>query len=138
MAPVLERVNTLVVVLACLELSWLSPDASKYGERLFCLIAFFLGHWLAQRPARLDRLTTGRVALAALPVAIALPAYALGADRRMIYAGPVMSAPVACGLLVLIAAARAPWPGTPPPSPWPSWAGIRSSSTRRTPRSPTW
>ncbi len=113
-APLLERVNTLGVVLACLAASWLMPDASKYGERLFCLMAFFfLGHWLTQRPDLLARLTTGRMALVVLPVAVALSAYATVAEQRVVYGDPVLFVPVTCGILILIAAARALGPRGP-------------------------
>jgi surface polysaccharide O-acyltransferase-like enzyme len=107
-APLLERFDTLLVVGASLALSWLLPDGSKYGERLFCLMAFFfLGHWLAQRPGLLARLTSGRMALLALPVALALSTYATIAEHHVVYGDPVLFVPVMGGILVLIAAARA-------------------------------
>ncbi len=101
-APLLERVNTAVVVLACLVASGLSPDGSKYGERLFVLMAFFfLGHALAKRQEFLGHLTTLRAVLLALPVALALSAYAVIEGGAVVY-GPLLFLPVVCGIVVLI------------------------------------
>lgn len=106
-APVLEGFNTVVVVLACLAASALAPDGSKYGERFFVLMAFFfLGHALAKRPGLLERLTTPWAAMAALPVVVALSAYAVLWGEGVVY-GPFLFLPVGCGIVVLVTAVRA-------------------------------
>jgi surface polysaccharide O-acyltransferase-like enzyme len=107
-APLLQRFNMLLVVLSCLAISWLSPDGSKYLERLFCLMAFFfLGHYLGQRPELLKALTSRRVALMVLPVALALSAYAVLQEPSVVYGRPSLFLPMICGIAVLVAATRA-------------------------------
>ena len=106
-APLLERVNAVYVVLAALALSWLSPDDSKYLERLFCLMAFFFfGHLIGHRADLLARLTTARMAWLSLPVAVALSVFAVSQGRDVSY-GPLLFAPVSCGIVVLVVVARA-------------------------------
>lgn len=108
LAPMLERVNTLLVVAASLLVSQVSPEGSKYFEQMFCLMAFFFtGHYLGKHPDVLIRLTSSRAVLAALPAVAVLSVYAsLYAGGYEIVYSPVLFLPIACGTVLLIALSR--------------------------------
>lgn len=71
LALCLKSFPPLLIVAAALAVSFACPDGSKYGERLFFLMAFFfLGDWAAQKGEKWTKFLGSRWTLAALPMTI--------------------------------------------------------------------
>jgi uncharacterized membrane protein YcfT len=95
------------VIVACVVLSLLAPDDTKYLERYFFLMSlFFIGQYLGRRPARLDRLSSARLLPWALPVMALLSLTSL-ASGGLNYKAELLPA-ILAGIAVLLRLARRP------------------------------
>jgi uncharacterized membrane protein YcfT len=104
-APWFRHINSLYVALACLLLSYLMPDDTKYQERLLCLMGyFFLGHFVVSQRKILNAMLDKRMLIPALPLVIALSWMAQRGDG-LSYRAELL-APTLAGIVVLIQAAR--------------------------------
>ncbi len=97
----LRRVHPLLVAAGALGIAFLCPDGSKYGERLFYLMAFFfMGAWAGQHWQRWIAVVHSRTTLIAWFPAIVASAVAI----RYHYAyGPWYALPALCFIVAVAA-----------------------------------
>jgi peptidoglycan/LPS O-acetylase OafA/YrhL len=98
-------VPVLALVLASFTLSMAAPDDTKYMERyLFLMGFFFLGHYLSTSKTVLSSLTTTKVMVLALPLAVGFSVHSMmsgGINYKVEYILPTLA-----GIAVLIALSR--------------------------------
>lgn len=99
-----SRVPPLLVAAVAMALAVASPDGSKYKERLFFLLVFFmLGHWFATHPRVQDRVFSSNLMLALSAImVVAYQALRPGAGY-----GPASTLATIGGIILLARFARA-------------------------------
>lgn len=96
-----KSLNPLVIAGAALMMSFAAPDGSRYGERLFYLMAFFFaGHAATRYSARWDAILQSKWVWGLAPVIVAASAFSM--TYNVLY-GPEVAWASAAGI-VLIAA----------------------------------